>query len=93
MLLCHLLADPVIFSEDFDLANDMAVELGKFFSGNPILAMYAGTCNLDRKVRDILGLDLETQHITGAAISRIPIAGNLDGIFFFKHGIENRLLR
>jgi len=53
----------------------------------------ARTCYLDWKLRDVLGLNLETQHIAGAAISRIPIAGNLDGIFFFEHGIKDWLVR
>ena len=79
-------------ADDFDLANDVTVELRKFFSGDPVFAMDARTCYLDWKLRNILSLNLESQHIAGAAISRVLIAGNLDGIFFFEHRVEDWLL-
>lgn len=53
--------------------------------------MDARTCYLDWKLRNILSLNMESQHIAGAAISRVPTAGNLDGIFFFEHRVEDWL--
>lgn len=79
-------------SDDFNLTNDMMIELIEFFSWYPVLTMDTGASRLDRKLLKVFARNLETQHITGAAISRVPIAGNLDGIFLFKHWIEYWLL-
>jgi hypothetical protein len=68
------------------------IEFGKLFSQNPVLAMNAGTCRLDRELSYIVRLYLEPQYVALPTISGIPIASDLDCVFLFKLWVENWLL-
>ena len=70
----HSSAGAVKLSDEFNLTNDVTIELIEFFSRYPVLTVDTRAGRLDRKLRKVLLLYLETKHITGAAISRVPIA-------------------
>jgi GntR family transcriptional regulator len=46
---------------NLSLTYDLTIELWKILSGNPVLAMNAGTCYLHRKLNDILCLNLKSK--------------------------------
>jgi len=77
---------------DFNEADDAAVELFQFLRRNPILAMNSGTCRLHVKLCKIFGLNLKSKHRTRAAITGVPVARNRNGVALFKNRVEDRLL-
>src|SRR5690606_8904188 len=75
-----------------DCADDVAVELGEVFGGNPILLVLAGAGDLDGVAGEELGRDLEAYDVAGAAILSVPIAGDLRGVGAREHRVEDGLL-
>lgn len=70
----------------------MPIELRQIFGWDPVLTVYARPGRLHRILRKILCLDLEAEYVTGSAVTRVPIAGDLHGVAFFQDRVENGLL-
>lgn len=81
--------------DNFDVPNEMRVELGKLLGGNPVLQVMIGSGALDLVTREVLGLDGEAQYVTfvtGALVLCVPVARNLASIFDGEDRIEDGLL-
>jgi hypothetical protein len=75
------------------LAHNVAIKLGEIFSGNPILAMNAGSSGLNWILRKVLGLDLKLENVAHASIARVPVSRDLNGVTFFQNRIKDGLFR
>jgi hypothetical protein len=79
-------------AHDLNRTDDVTIKVCQLVGWDPIFPMNPGANGLYRKTREEIGVNSEPKNVACSAISRIPIASNLDGIFLLKHRIENLLL-
>src|SRR5690348_11363848 len=75
----------------FDLTNNCGVERIQFFRRNPVLFVQATTNNFAFVSFKMNCRDFEPCDIADPAILRVPVARDLNGVRFVRHGIEDRL--
>jgi hypothetical protein len=73
-------------AEEFNLSNDVAIELGEFFGRNPVFSVFSRAGNLDRILGKIATIDLEAQDVAGAAVAGVPVTRDLDGKALVREG-------
>jgi len=78
-------------AQEFNLSNDVAIELCEFFGRDPVFTVFSRTGYLDGIPGEIVGLDCKAENIAGAAVTRVPVARYLYGITLFENWIEDWL--
>ncbi len=76
------------FSDHFNLADNVAVELINFIRRNPVFPVNAAADGMDLIAGKKIGPHLKARDITGVAFVCVPITSNLDGIIFIEDGIK-----
>src|SRR5690606_29431244 len=77
---------------DFDLADDAAVEFVELFRRHPEFRVLAAADRLDVELGEIIGIDLEAGHESGARGRHVPVPRDLDRVGFVGHRIKDRLV-
>jgi len=81
------------FSDDFNWADDVAIEFFQFLGGYPILLMNSGSGLLYRKPIEVINLNLEPEYVASPAVPCIPVAGDLGCVLLIQHWVKNGLFR
>jgi len=75
------------------LANQVLIEFSQFLGGYPILLETLATRILNLVSRQKFPAYRKTGDIPRTGGWNIPVASNLDGVFFAQHWVEDRLIR
>src|SRR5215510_7958082 len=87
-------SSPLIFCDDFDRPDDVAIEFRQVLNRNPILLMNRGADGFDFIPPQKLRADLKAGHESSPRSAfGVPIARDLSGVLFVEDGVENRLVR
>jgi len=87
-------SSPLIFRDDFDRPDDVAIEFRQVFSRNPIFLMNRGADGFDFIPPQKVRADLKASHESSPRSAfGVPIARDLSGVLFVEDGVENRLMR
>src|SRR5262245_27055253 len=83
----------LIFRDDFDYPDDIAVELRQVLCRNPVLLMNRGADGFDSIPPQKLRADLKAGHEASPRPAfGVPIARDLRGVLFVENRIEDRLM-
>ena len=81
--------------QDLDAADNIAIECGELFCGNPVFECRGATDLLHMKLGQVAGSNRETKHISdeaGCCVLSIPFARDEGSVFLVQHRVENWLL-
>src|ERR1051326_5479157 len=82
----------VIFGDNLDQTNNVAIEFGKVFGGDPVFLMNRTADGLSFVARQKIRLDRKTGDVTATLPALgVPVARDLGCVLFVKHGIEDWL--
>src|SRR5271155_1605468 len=78
-------------SDNYNLADDMFIELFQLFSGNPKFRVLGATDDFDGITLNKFGVHFESSHVSSSAVTHVPVPRDLSGILLVHNRIENRL--
>lgn len=89
----HLVAGRWEAGNHFDRTDDMVIEFRELVSRNPKLLMDGTSDRVNGISLYEISIDLESCNVTSSVMLRVPIAGDLQSVFFIHYWIENGLVR